>query len=588
MDDKVSKYCMFTLVLTLSIMVLLHVYYIRLGISYNHYLTFWLPILIMGFLALYATVTSDTKFPLILVFIFSLTLHLIQFIRQPANMVWNPDAIYAIQLVNKVIKTGHWDFGYGTGQAFGYSFYPLFYLFQSALSLVPSFSPMLVIKYSMAILNLLTLLTFYALVNGLFDLDVKSKNLIIYMFSLNPIFHAVDSYAHAESYASILYPLILLYVLKQRDSDRSIKRPIAVMAILLMITVSMSHHFTSYMVAFSLLLPMLLLYLISGRFFGKNRLHFLALILPLTWLTFIASFIFTSHFGSLLDVASKLTFINKLVGYVYSPAVPEAALIYYPSEFSMQITLLRNIVLALFTLIGLLYCISNKKRRYTYFVVLLLLYSVLTFLLLYCTDWAKTITKISDARDRIVEFSFFPIAFFSAIGIITASRKREKILKSHFTRKRFMKPIFILIFVIIFVPSTIFNAFPRFMYDPTYSPILHGEFCVAPEQQYALGRWVSLYVNSFERTVFSGSLSAHRYVIGYGLFQGSWSLEMFNVTLTEKPEYAGNTVFYVVNEYNFRLPDHFGRKLDASTVQFLDKNFNRVYDNRAILLYNSL
>jgi hypothetical protein len=542
----------------------------------------------LGFLALYAILTFDTKFPLLLIFIFSLTLHLIQFITQPANMVWNHDAIYALQLVNHVIKTGHWDFGYGTGAAFGYSFYPLFYIFQSILSLVPSFSPMLVIKYSMAILNVFTLLTFYALVNGLFDLDVKSKNLIIFMFSLNPIFHAFDSYAHAESYASILYPLILLYVLKQRSSDRSIKRPIAVTAILLMITVSMSHHFTSYIVVFSLLVPTLLLYITSRRLFGKIRLHFLALILPLTWLVFVASSIFTSHSQWVVDIVSKLTSIQGLVGYVYRPAVPQAALTFYPSEFSMQITLLRNIVLALFIFIGLVRCISNKKRIYTYFGVLLILYSALTFLLLYCVDWTKI--AVADIRDRIIAFSYFPIAFSSAIGVIAASRKLasyKKILKNHFTLKRFMKPIFISIFVTIFVPSTIFNAFPRYMYDTTYSPILCEEACVAPEQQYALGRWVSLSVRARYDIVFTGSISAQRYVIGYGLFPGSWSLEMFNVTLIEISENAGNTVFYVVNKYNLQLPDSFGRKLDISTIQFLDENLNRLYDNGVINLYHN-
>ena len=583
MNDRVSKYCMFTIALASSIIALLHVYYLRLGAFYDHYFTFWLPILIIGFLALYATLTSDTKFPLILIFIFSLTLHLIQFIRQPANMIWNPDAIYALQLVNNVIKTGHWDFGYGTDAAYAYSFYPLFYLFQLTLSLVPSFSPMLVIKYSMAILNLLTLLTFYALINGLFDLDVKSKNLIVFMFSLNPMFHAFNSYGHAESYAVIFYPLILLYVLKQRGSDRSVKRPTAAVAILLLITVSMSHHFTSYMVAFSLLVPTLLLYFISRRFFGKIQLHFLALISPLTWLMFIASYVFTTHSELLLDIASKLTFIHKFVGYIPSPAA--SSLTYYPSEFLMQITLLRNLMLVLFTFLGFFcYSILKKERTYAYLKVLLLIYSGLTFFLLFIVDWSSFILMI-DVRTRIVEFSFFLIAFFSSLGIILVIRKIEKITPK-FLKNRFMRPTLALIFVIIFVPSTIFSAFPRFMYDPTYSPILHEEFCVVPEQQYALGCWVYLHVNSYERTVFSGSLSAHRYVIGYGLFQGSWSPEMFNVTLTEIPEDAWNTVFFVVNEYNFRLPDRFGRKLDAPTVQFLNKDFNRIYDNDVIGLYH--
>ena len=583
MDDRVGKYCMLALALASSITVLLHVYYLRIGTPNNPAFTFWLPILILGFLALYSTATSNTKFPLIFILILSLTLHLIQFVRQPTNMIWNPDTIYAQQLVNKVIETGHWDFGYGTGQAFEYSYYPLFYIFQSILSLLPSFPPILVLKYSMAIINTLTLLTFYTLINGLFDLEVKLKNFIVFMFGLNPMFHAFNSYAHAESYAIILYPLILLYALQQRGSGRSLKTPITAVAILLMITVSMSHHFTSYMVAISLLVPTLLLFFVYRRFFGVIQLHFLAFILPLTWLMFIAFDTFTAHSELLLGFLSELTFIPQFVGYTASPA--GSSLTYYPSAFSLQIALLRNVMLILFTFIGFFfYSHLKKKRAFAYLKALLFTYAGLTFLLLFAIDWSKVIHNVS-LRTRILEFSFLPITFFSAIGIAYVFRKTGKIFPQ-LIKNRFIKATLALMFVSVFLPSTIFNAFPRYMYDPTYSSILHVEFSVAPEQQYALGRWVRVHINSIEGTVFSGSESTHTYVIGYGLFQGSWSLELINVTQIEEQKDDWNAIFYVVNEYHFRLPDSYGRQLDASTVSFLNENFNKIYDNDVIDLYN--
>jgi len=142
-----------------------------------------------------------------------------------------------------------------------------------------------------------------------------------------------------------------------------------------------------------------------------------------------------------------------------------------------------------------------------------------------------------------------------------------------------------IVFVAIITTATVFNAFPRFMYDSTYSPISSGEFPVAAEQQYALGRWTLFYVSnlSYEQTSFSGSLSAHRYVIGYGLFKGEWDNTLFNNIATISND--DRRIFYVVNTYNLQLPDQLGQKLNISTLVALDQGFSRLYDNGVISLF---
>jgi hypothetical protein len=571
--------CLLTaLTSALAILVLTHVYLLGRGIATDQYLTFWLPILAMGFLVFYATISLGSRFPLVLILIFALTLHLINFVRQPDSMVWNTDAIYVLQLVNHVSATGHWNFAYGTGESFAYSYYPLMYVFMSILSSVLSISTMEIVKYSMAVINIVTLLSLYALLGGLFDLDPKSKNVAVFIFSLNPIFHGFDSYAHAESFAIILFPLVLLYILGQKNSFRSFEKN--VVAVILLILIMMSHHFTSYMVALALLVPAALLYLKSRSLVGKRHLYILAALLPLAWLAFVANWIFDAHVRASLDIIQRLTSVQTLVGY--SSGVINISAAYYPSAFFTQLTLLSNVLLILISLIGFMwYRRLNNTKVYNHFRLLLLFYLGLTFLLLYLVDWTKI--SIADARDRIVAFSYLPLALFSALGIETMSDRIRRKLWNKSAWKVIIKPAAVCLFVLIFLPPMIFEAFPRLIYDSTYHPITSGELSVAPEEHYAVGRWVNEHVNSSSKDVFTGSLSAERYVVGYGLFHGTWSLQMFDVA--KIPNSAEYSISYVVNMQNLQLPDQFGQKVNATTLQELNSRFNKLYDNGQINLF---
>ncbi|MCJ7633470.1 hypothetical protein MUP77_13925 [Candidatus Bathyarchaeota archaeon] len=572
-------------VLLLGGLVLAHVYLLGVGVYTDQFCMFWLPIVVMGFVVFYSALHFRSRFPLILIMLLALTLHLIQFVRQPSGMAWDQASIYGLQLVNHVISTGHWTFGYGTGAAFGYSFYPMLYVFESIFSTVSSISSMTCSKFSMAFINLLTLLTFYVLVGGLFKLESRTKNLMVFIFVLNPLFHGEDSYTFTESFAIILFPLALLYVLKEKDSNRSIAG--GVVAILLLLAITMSHAFTSYLVALSLVIPLSIIYLTSREFIGRKYLHILVIILPLAWLSFVAAWIFNEHANWILDIWRNLTSVQALVGYNYAPA--SSSIMYYPSGFSLQLALLRNFLLVAFPLIGLFWFsgIDNKKA-YKHFKFLLLFFLATTVLLLYFVDWKQI--SAADIRDRIVAFSYFPIAFFFPLGIEVLSSKTDKFRQNRFNGnlrliwKDVLKPIIAMMFIVVFLVPTILNAFPRFMYDTTYHPITSTEFPVAAEYQHALGSWVRLYVNSSSTDiVFTGSASAEKYVIGYGRFQGTWSGQLNETELSTD---LAHSVFYVLNTFNIQLPDSNGRIVDPSTVQFLNEKFSRLYDNGVIIQFD--
>ena len=575
-----------------SITVSLHAYLVGHGINSSLFANFWFPILTMAALVYYAVVSFDNKFPLLLIFLFALTLHLVQPIAQPTDFLWNTDGMFILQLVEHTKVTGFWTFGYGTGEALWYSFYPLLYIFLSVLSLVSFISSTVVIKYATSIVNPLVLLTLYTMLNRLFQLDVKTKNLVVFMFSLNPIFHAMGGYADAESYAMIFYPLILAQALKQSTSYQVCKRAATIVAILFLVIASISHHFTSYNIAFSLLFPAIFTYLVFRTTALNVRISIMALILPLIWLSYVAYMILLTHLMGGLNILNALTSIHTVVGYVrYGSAFTN-----YPSEFAIQLNWIRNLALALFVLLGLITYKKSKRKADRHWVALLFCYSAVTFLSLAVVNWEQ-VKVFSDIRERIVNFAFFPLAVFSSLGMLRISGEMtpsfphnplvKRKIKNRSRRKALIGLILAVVIVLVFVPSTIFNAFPRFSYDPTYFPFLSEEFPVAPYEHFALGRWTYLYVESSYSTVFTGSLSAQRYVIGYGFFQGTWSDEVFNATLRGKLFYPDDKIFFVVNEYNMELPDRFGRKLDTPLLLVLDHRFDRIYDNGVVHLHIS-
>jgi hypothetical protein len=594
--EVLTKVILTVAVLVLVIIVLVHVYLLGVGVYADQFYTFWLPMVIMGLIVFYSVLRFRSCFPLVLIVIFALALHLIQVVREPSNLVWNPDSIYGLQLVNHVNATGHWSYSYGTGEAFGYSFYPLVYIFESILSTVTSFSSLICIQYSMAFINVLTLLTFYALINGLFKLGARTKNLMIFFFALSPGLNGFDSYTNAESFAIILLPLALLFILrplapnllKSKGSNRSIAG--GVVAVFLLLTITMTHPFTAYMLAFSLLIPLVLVYLVFKEYIGRRNLILLAIILPLAWLTFVAGYIFQSQLGWLVDVIRSLTSVRSLVGYTYRAA--ETAAQTYPSIFSQQLSLLRNVLIVVVPLVGLLwYSKIQEKKAYKYFKFLLLSFLTITIFLLYFVNWSQI--SVADIRERIVEFAYFPIAFFFPLGLAVLSERIGRFRQNYSKNTRriwkfLLKPTAVTLFIAVLMVSTVMQAYPRFMYDSTYKqPITISEFPVAAENQYALGLWIALHVNSSSPNIeFAGSSSSQDYVLGYGLFQGQWLGTLNETELsTELSTSTPHSVFYVLNSYNLNLTDQYGVYINSSTVNFLNANFSRLYDNGPIVLY---
>lgn len=592
-----EKVLLLLAVSVLAIILLTHVYLLGVGIYSDQFWTFWVPLVIMGLIVFYSALHYRSHYPLILIVLFALSLHLIQFVRQPSNMVWNPDAIYELQLVKNFIASGHWSYPSGTGEAIGYIFYPLLPIFESILPTVTSLSPLICVKYSMAFVNVLMLLTFCTLINGLFELDSLTRNLMVFFLALSPAFNGFDSYVSAESFAIILFPLLLLFImgprqshfLKRRESNSSIV--VEIVAILLLLTVTLSHHFTSYLVAFSMVVPIVLVMVVyhtHARWsIGRRNLILLAVILPIAWLIFVAGYILQRHIDLVLQIIRNLTSVQKLVGYSYHPAV--SSNVNYPSLLSMQLTLVYEFLIFSIPIIGAIwYKKIREKETFKHWKFLLFSLLAVTILLSFFVNW--TSISSADVRMRILAFTFFPIAFFFPLGLDVLSERASKFRRIYFknrlqkTWKFLLKPTIAVMFIVVMVVPTVLTGFLRVTYDTTYQPTTISEFPVAAENQYALGTWIAFHIPPTSQTIeFAGSSSAIIYVLGYGLFNGTW-LGISNATeLSLLIPHV--TIFYVVNVYNLKMPDSLGQTVDSSTANFLNGEFSRVYDNGPIVLF---
>jgi len=536
----------------------------------------------MGVTIFYATLSFDNNLPVLLIFVFSITLHLFFPLRAPEKVLWPLDSPFYFQLVKNTVGSGYWALGYGTGPGVGYSLFPVSGIFASIMNEISAVPLLPIIKYVPAFLNPMFLLGFYVLANRLLTLDIKQRNLILLMFSLNSTFHAKDSDFCAESYAIIFFPLVLFLALARRGPGRIKHADSLLVCFLLVIT--MTHHFTSYMIVITLIIPSIVLYVLFRKSIANAYVLVLSIVAPLAWLTLAAISLFISHTNLFLSASRNMAFTFKPTGYVATEAS-----VYYSSSFTAQWTTLSQTVLISLVLLGLVYILRTfrhrrdqegleKKSVFLYFTVLLLLFSFLQAIFLFGIDWLRA--GPVDMRTRLTIFFFVPAAIFSASGMyFIVSKLREP------SRGFLQIPLMLMlssILTLLFIPPLIFQAFPRYIYESEYVPILADELTLSSMEKYAIGLWIGQHVNSTKEYSFVVSHELKRYVMARGN-QG-------DIRTDEEVEISVNgnsSDFYLINYDNAVFPDRYGHKLDRSTIQFLDEKDHKIYDNGLIGSYLS-
>ena len=102
-----------------------------------------------------------------------------------------------------------------------------------------------------------------------------------------------------------------------------------------------------------------------------------------------------------------------------------------------------------------------------------------------------------------------------------------------------------------------------------------------------MSMWLRWHLTDYREIVFTGSRSALSYVVGYGLFAGSWAGEFFDPRSTEFAQ-PNQKLFYVVNQWQLTLPYAGRTYLTPSNLEYLDAKFDLIYDDGTMSIYCKL
>jgi hypothetical protein len=553
---------------------------------------FWLPVVLAAAAVFYAALMIDSKFPVLLVLILAVTLHLVPIVRQPPGIASYTNAPYNLELAEHVLNTGRWDFGYGTSAATAreFSYFPPMFLLQAMFSLILNIPSMTVEKYLIPLVNALFVVTFYVFVRRFTD-SPRLANIAVAFYMVNPMFYSQGAYAHSESYAIVLFPLVLSYFLVQKGT-----RTGAAVFIILLGTIAWTHHFTSYMIVLGVLAAYVL-QKISGNVRISTRSLAFVLAFPAAWLSLIALFVLTTHITMLQIIFSNIAVEFRPVGF-YSSAVP----MWYPNDLARFLVTARNVTLVILTAFALLEFMSRWKevpkprwrnafQHYVrhcgrladtpsraFLTALLLSFSSLAFAAMFMVQWGASSSKggglgFGDIRIRVTEFLFVPLSVFSAYALASLGARRFRRIA-----------VIIILASVVLIPAGIINAYPRDIYNQGYQPIQSSEYTVEPVEKFALGIWVRQTVAPTTKTFFTGSFMG-TYIDGYGHQPGGLETGLYNVTVAETRACEGITVFYTIDRTNTIIPDAYRRTVDSSTLQVLISRSGRVYDSGNITLY---
>jgi hypothetical protein len=588
--------------IVLSAIVLLHIRFLGSAFSDDLFF-FWVPILIMGFITISGALLFGDSFPLSLVLVLSITLHLIRPVAEPDNMAWSFDAAFHFQLLQHLSLTGHWDIGFGTWAAYAYSFYPLSDVFWSMVQATTSFPIVPLIKFCPTILSSIVLIPLYILVSRILNLGNRVGHLAVLMFALNPLFNAKYDGIGQEPYAIIFFPIVLVYSMLGQDRKRpnTGRRAMLVIVFLGSLAIALSHHFTAYMLALAITLPCLAIYALTRTLIVQMEALFLSLILPLFWLVFVAEYFLQGHLFTMLHLLQAAELVLWQVGYA-----PQYFSEYYASPFQASVTIARNYLLAGLMAVGVLFVLarlgfrlqelrhpSSLKRLtklnpvVTYMMVSLVVFGGITFFSFFgTTGYGKTV--VPDIMYRPMNFAFYFIAPFVGAGIAGSLAQSQAlsvaIFRAFSSRSKYvLEFLFCFLLIAIFLSSCIFQAHPRWVYDSTYNSTKYDEASVDPQQQWSHSFWVARSVMSHDMTTFSGSESSMRYVLGYGN-QRSWN-ENLSISAAISLADVWHTVYYVFDRNNLRLPSRRAEQLTLSDMDVLNRKFMKIFDDGTLSDY---
>jgi len=426
------------------------------------------------------------------------------------------------------------------------------------------------------------------LVTDLLHFTKRQGNLVLFFYALNPVIHRVEAGFHYEAYAVIFFSLVVLYVLKPKVSLSE-----KVVAIIAILAITLSHYFTSYILILNMLV-LAVAYLILRGSKVQSDLLFLALVAPLAW---DANVSLGNWSYTVLRVENIMSHIKTLNDLLAKLSVPASTGAFYASPVLAHLTTVRNLIivalglLAILTLCfarGRLLGIRIKRKDFLTYLAASWLFSLLfSVAVYYGVAWSETVLASQGpniAPTRIAEFSFIQFAIFSALGLSVLLAKMAN--RISVPKLRFVKTCLAIMLVLIFVTSAVVQAYPRLIYDSTYTPIYYDEYPTTFQEPYYVGIW---WLNSGNHTItnrpFTGSRALEADIRGYG-FQSWWAENMTSPAVDlNNPRSEVFTVYYAVDLAQLNKPEHLQNEtLSPELVSSQNDRLNTIFNTGRIII----
>lgn len=352
---------------------------------------------------------SSSKVRLLYLMSFSLMIHLQYAVVDSSPFLSSEDAVADYRLTGKIVADSQWapfeaiEWGFG----YEYRFYPVTNFIYATTSLLTAIPLLVVVKYLFVVKALVVTPLAERVFRIFFNQRVAYLATVIFFASPGAIL-----FPHKESFAMIFFFLALYAATRTKKT-----RQYLLLGFLSIITLVMTHHFTTYI--FLVLLTSLFL---ASHFYERQKavrvsgqFYMLCLVVFITWVAYVAWAIIAAHERILSSVFFKTLLPGELT---FSELLP----IY--SLYEKIIVWLGYGVTILSAGLGFLAYMRNRKGlSSSFFAMTLFLVPILV---------VASIIRFSPQKYSIIvshrsyEFGYIAVGTLSALFFIRAAEWRRR------------------------------------------------------------------------------------------------------------------------------------------------------------------
>lgn len=537
---------------------------------------FWpifLSVIFFGFYGI-KNFSSRNKIILILI-ILVLSISTIKLLGYPEiYQMPGQDDYYEVGYASTLIDNEYWDINAGHGRAENYyGAFPGIHLLLSSSSIISGLDIFLFSKYFywpflLVMYVLLSYILFSKLLNENKDkYYLSALATLFYMSTIGIMIIHISRRTFAD-----LFALVILYCLINILTEENGKKmQYSILLIISLMMVSISHHFTSYIVLF-IFTCIFILFFKSNFRENLNRI-LLSFVFIFTWILYVALFVLEKDIIGAINVFSTTLFKNTDVSAVVMTNYN------FIEQFLPYIS--QAIFLSL-ALIGLIYIIKRKNILEVGKLKLFIIFMVIFSLGIYAASVFILNTKYYFISLSSMWFAGFFLSIASVYGVSFIQEKYNQ------ENKKFLLILLMMIFV-IYSGNILLTHGARFIDKPYYSMLTLEDMRLYNCQYYDAGNWMSVkldpngkvYTDASGDPIYGGYFNLN--VVGAGADKYLFQKPYLEPRHLERFKYVVTSVD--ITKYSSRW---MGMPLKMDKLKKFDNTtfIVRIYDNGKNLVYS--